>query len=246
LVSVENMEPGNSLTRLTDVIEGLRLGYTLAMDTDPADLSLRDRYRLMISCIVPRPIAFVSTVSPDGRNNLAPYSYFTAVGAEPMTLLFCPGNLGDGREKDTLRNSKPVDEGGTGEFVVNVARQDYRRQVAAAAESLSYGESEFDLIDLEPLPSTVVRPPRLGVSPVAFECRTRQVLRLGEGKPGAANIVLGDIVYIHVEEAVLDERNAVDPAKLRAIGRLGGISYCTTEDRFELPRGRAALQSDED
>jgi flavin reductase (DIM6/NTAB) family NADH-FMN oxidoreductase RutF len=110
------------------------------MEIDPRSIEARDRYRLMIGSIVPRPIAVVSTVSPDGRPNLAPYSFFNGVGAEPMTLLFCPANKGDGSEKDTLHNCKPANEGGTGEFVVNLAIEEYQRQVAAAAEPLPYGE----------------------------------------------------------------------------------------------------------
>src|SRR5580765_603384 len=99
------------------------------MDLDPLALSQADRYKLLIGCIVPRPIAFVSTVSPSGRLNLAPFSFFNGVGSDPMTLLFCPANKPDGSEKDTLRNCKPVSEGGTGQFVVNAATEHYIRQV---------------------------------------------------------------------------------------------------------------------
>ena len=104
---------------------------------NPADMAAPDRYKLLIGCIVPRPIAFVSTISPDGRAlNLAPFSFFNGVGSNPMTVLFCPVNKPDGSEKDTLRNCKPVDEGGTGQFVVNAAIDIYRKQVAAASEPL--------------------------------------------------------------------------------------------------------------
>ena len=211
------------------------------MELDPKNLSQSERYRLMIGCIVPRPIAFVSTTSPDGATNLAPFSFFNGVGAEPMTLLFCPANKPDGSEKDSLRNCKPVDEGGTGEFVVNVALEDYQRQVAAAGEPLPADESEFDLTGLTPTPARVVRPPRVAESPVSFECRTRQVLRLAPGEPGGANIVLGDVLHLHVRDDLVDEKLRVLPDRLPAIGRLGGLGYCTIRDRFDLPRGRAAL-----
>src|SRR4051812_13402193 len=107
------------------------------MELDPAALSPSDRYKLLIGAIVPRPIAVVSTISPDGRPNLAPFSFFNGIGSNPMTLLFCPVNALDGGEKDTLRNCKPVAEGGMGEFVVNAAVEAYERQVAACAEPLA-------------------------------------------------------------------------------------------------------------
>ncbi|MBY0263026.1 MAG: flavin reductase family protein, partial [Phycisphaerales bacterium] len=131
------------------------------MHLDPATLPAADRYKLLIGCIVPRPIAVVSTLSPDGRPNLAPFSFFNGVGSDPMLLLFCPANKPDGTEKDSLRNAAPVADGGTGEFVVNVATEDFARQMAACAEPLDYGQSEFDLAGLHPAPSQVVRPPRL-------------------------------------------------------------------------------------
>ena len=105
------------------------------MELNPDEIAAPDRYKLLIGGIVPRPIAFVSTVSPDDTSvNLAPFSFFNGVGSNPMTLLFCPANKPDGSEKDTLRNCKPTEEGGTGEFVVNIASEPYIRQVAAAAE----------------------------------------------------------------------------------------------------------------
>ncbi|MGB5658428.1 MAG: flavin reductase, partial [Thermoanaerobaculia bacterium] len=123
------------------------------MELEPESLEVRDRYKLLIGSIVPRPIAFVSTVSPAGALNLAPYSFFTAVGSNPMTLLFCPAAKADGADKDTLRNCLPPEEGGVGQFVVNVATEAYAREVAAAGEMLPYGDSEFDLTGLTPLPS---------------------------------------------------------------------------------------------
>lgn len=213
------------------------------MDIHPDDLLPRDRYKLLIGAIVPRPIAFVSTAGPDGRLNLAPFSFFNGIGSNPMSLLFCPANNSDGSEKDTLRNCKPVDEGGTGEFVVNVATAAYERQMAATAESLAYGESEFELTGLTPMASRVVTPPRVAESPVAFECRTMQVVRTNPGQPAAGNIVIGEVVHVYLLDDLVNERLHIDPAKLDAIGRMGGAGYCTTRDRFELPRGIAALSS---
>lgn len=211
------------------------------MDIDPDTLAARERYRLLIGCVVPRPIALVSTISPEGRTNLAPYSFFNGVGSDPLTVLFCPANRPDGGEKDTLRNCKPVSEGGTGEFVVNASVEGLAREIAASAEELPYGESEFDLTGLATAPSLTVRPPRIARSPWAFECRTLQVLRTNPGAPAGGNVVLGRVVRIHLDDALVDARLVVDPAKLAAVGRLGGISYCFTRQRYDMAPGRAAL-----
>jgi flavin reductase (DIM6/NTAB) family NADH-FMN oxidoreductase RutF len=211
------------------------------MELDPLKLSPAERYKLLIGCIVPRPIAFVSTISPSGRTNLAPYSFFNGVGSDPMTILFCPVNKPDGSEKDTLLNCRPASEGGIGQFVVNAATETYERQVAAAAEVLPYGESEFDLVGLPQAPSVHVKPPRIATSPYAFECETLHILRLNPGIPNAGNIVVGKVIWIHLADDLINERLHVDPVQLAAIGRMGGQGYCRTTDRFDMPRGRAAL-----
>jgi flavin reductase (DIM6/NTAB) family NADH-FMN oxidoreductase RutF len=213
------------------------------MEWNPSDLAPRDRYKLMTGLIVPRPVAFVSTVSPDGRFNLAPFSFFNGVGANPMTVMFCPANRpGDGQDKDTLRNCRPEDEGGVGEFVVNAAVAAYRREVAASAEALDFGESEFELVGLTPAPSRVVKPPRVAEAPWAFECRTVQVIRTNPGAPGGGNLVLGRVVHIWVRDGLVDDGLHVDAGALDALGRMSGFGYCTTRDRFEIPPGRAALE----
>lgn len=212
------------------------------MELDPKSLSLLDRYKLLTGCILPRPIAFVSTVDPRGRANLAPYSFFNGVGSDPMTLLFCPADQPDGSEKDTLRNCKPPDEGGTGEFVVNIAGESYIRQVVATSEELAHGQSEFELARLTPTPSLVVAPPRVAESPVAFECRTLQVIRTNPGAPGGGNVVIGEVVHIHLRDGLINERMHVDPERVAAVGRMGGMDYCFTRDRFQMGRGRAAME----
>ncbi|HRQ76858.1 MAG TPA: flavin reductase family protein [Phycisphaerales bacterium] len=213
------------------------------MEIDPARLDIATRYKLLIGCIVPRTIAFVSTVSLDGKPNLAPFSFFNGAGSNPMTVLFCPGNKPDGTEKDSLRNAKPADEGGVGEFIVNAATEAYIRQVAAAAEPLPHGESEFSLTGLTMTTAALVRPPRVAESPFAFECRTRQVVRLNPGAPGGGNIVIGEVMHVFIRDDLVNDRMHVDPAKLTAIGRMGGLGYSRTRDRFELPMGRTALDA---
>ncbi len=215
------------------------------MDYDPARLSIPDRYKLLIGCIVPRPIAFVATISTQSRHNLAPFSFFAGVSSNPMTLLFCPANSERGEEKDTLRNAKPASEGGTGEFVVNIAPLAIARKLAAAAEPLPHGESEFEFCGLTPAPSRVVRPPRVLEAHAAFECRTLQVTRLNPGQPAGGNIVLGEIVSVHLAEGLANERLHVAPDRLDAFGRMGGLDYCSTRDRFTMPMGAAALEPED-
>jgi flavin reductase (DIM6/NTAB) family NADH-FMN oxidoreductase RutF len=208
---------------------------------DPASLPPPERYKLLIGGIVPRPIAFVSTCDALGRPNLAPFSFFAGVGSNPMTLLFCPANAPDGTEKDTLRNAKPVGEGGLGEFVVNIAPESIAAQLAACAEPLPFGESEFTFAGLTAVPSVRIRPPRVAQATMSFECVTRQVIRTNPGQPAGGNIVLGEVVMIHGVAGLINERHHVDPAVLDAFGRLGGTSYCTIRDRFDLPMGAAAI-----
>lgn len=211
------------------------------MELNPEALAAADRYKLLIGGITPRPIALVSTISGDGKPNLAPFSFFAGVGSDPMTLLFCPANGAAGQEKDTLRNAKPVSEGGQGEFVVNVAGAPFASRVAATAEPLAYGESEFELAGFTRAPSVAVRPWRVAESPVAFECRTLQVIRTNPGVAAGGNIVIGRVVHVFVRDDAINERLHVDPDVLDTIGRMGGLEYCTTRERFRQPMGREAM-----
>lgn len=213
------------------------------MDLDPNELDIPSRYKLLIGAVVPRPIGFVSTISADGQPNIAPYSFFNAAGSNPMTLMFCPANKPDGSMKDSLRNALLESEGGTGCFVVNTASEPYIRQVAGAAEDLPPDESEFELTGLTTEPSAKVAAPRLAEAPVSFECETWRVIHTNDDRhaPMAGHIVIGRVVHVHVADGLLNDRMHTDPDKLAAIGRMGGMSYCTTRDRFELPIGREAL-----
>lgn len=207
------------------------------MHTNPDSLAVKDRYKILVGSIVPRPIAFVSTISGEGALNLAPFSFFNGVGSDPMALLFCPANNADGTEKDTLRNI-----GETGQFVVNVVTEDYDRRMAATAEALPHGKSEFELAGFTPAPSVVVKPPRVAESPVSFECEPIEIVRLNPGAPAGGNVVIGRVVHLHVDDDLIDERHRIDPAKLRAVGRMAGLTYCSTKDRYDIPWGRAALE----
>lgn len=213
------------------------------MELDPRTMDIPDRYKLLIGGILPRPIAFVSSMSTSGAHNLAPFSFFAGVSSNPMTILFCPANKPDGSEKDTLRNVLPVAEGGRGEFVVNMVSHRFARQMSACAEELAFGESEFDLSGLTMRTSMKVAPPGVAESLLSFECVTQRVIRLNPNAPAGGNIVLGEVVWVHAGEGLINERHHVDPALLDAVGRMGGMGYCTTRDRFEMPMGRRALES---
>jgi len=207
------------------------------MHFDPGELSQADRYKLLIGGIVPRPIAWVSTRSPDGKLNLAPFSFFCGISSNPMTLCFCPANREDGSMKDSLRNALPLAEGGTGEFVVNVVSHALAGPMSASAADLPYRESEFAYARVTPEPSRVVQCPRVGEAMLAYECRTLQVLQLKPGVPAGGNMVIGEVVGVFAREGLVNARHHVDAAQLDAIGRMGGNTYCTTRDRFEMARG---------
>jgi flavin reductase (DIM6/NTAB) family NADH-FMN oxidoreductase RutF len=204
----------------------------------PRELSAADRYKLLIGSIVPRPIALVSTLGVNGVANVAPFSFFAGVGSEPMTLLFCPATKPDGTEKDSLRNAKPIIEGGTGEFVVNVVSWAIASPMAVCAEDLPPDESEFALSGFTPRASTVVKPPCVAESLISLECRTLQVVRTNPGVPSSGNIVIGEVVCIHILPELVSERLHIDAAKLDAIGRMGGNWYTSTRERWEMQRGR--------
>ncbi len=214
------------------------------MEFDPAQLGVAERYKLLIGGIVPRPIAWVSTISSEGTTNLAPFSFFTGVGSDPMSLLFCPANAADGEEKDTLRNAKPVEEGGQGEFVVNIVSNPQAEVMAATAEALGPEESEAERFGVAMVPSSVVAPLRVADSKVHYECRTSRILRLNPGEPGGGNVVVAEVVHVHLADTVLGERLHVDPSELDAIGRMGGFAYARTRDRFEIHPGIRGAEKD--
>lgn len=200
------------------------------MDLNPQDLSPEIRYKLLTGCVVPRPIAVVSTVSTNGVANLAPFSYFNIVGHLPMALSFSvAGRKPDQSLKDSLRNVRSSEAGGTGEFVINIAVESYAQSMALSAATLPYEVSEFDLTQLTPVPGRVVRPFRIAESPIAFECRTIQIVSIG-----ISQLVIGEVVHMTIQDELLDERFRIDPNKLKAIGRMAGSQYCRTSDRFEI------------
>jgi flavin reductase (DIM6/NTAB) family NADH-FMN oxidoreductase RutF len=198
------------------------------IDVDSTDVV--SVYQTLVGIVTPRPIAWVTTVDDEGRVNLAPFSFFNAFGANPPIVVFSPTLRRDGSKKDTLINLGMVPE-----FVLNAAVEGLAEKMNATAKELPHGQSEAEFAGLTLLPSTKVRPPRVAESPAHLECRVRQFISFGEG-PIAANLVIGEVVQIHVDDAVLDPSGRVDPRKLRTIARLGGDYYCRSTDLFEMHR----------
>lgn len=200
------------------------------MPLDFSTLSARDAYRWMIATIVPRPIAWVSTISPGGVTNLAPFSFFQGICANPPTLMFVPANNRLGQPKDTLRNIAAVPE-----FVVNLVSHALGQQMNLCAAPLPYGESEFTTFSVTPAASDKIRPPRVAAAPVAFECALDRIVNIGEG-PLAAHVVFGRILTLHVRDELLGADGLPDTSKLDLIGRMGGDAYATTRDTFTMER----------
>ena len=188
---------------------------------DLRELPPADIYALLTHAVAPRPIAWVSTLSAAGAPNLAPYSYFNAGGQTPPSVVFVPNTSPDG-EKDTLRNIRE-----TGEYVVNVASRDQARAMNATAAGLPHGESEWAAAGLEPVPSSVVKPGRVPGCPFALECRLYKIVPHGDG-PGAANYVIGEVVFAHVDAGLLNpagELSSLDSGVVGGLARLGGDWY---------------------
>jgi flavin reductase (DIM6/NTAB) family NADH-FMN oxidoreductase RutF len=200
------------------------------MEIEVASSQPVDIYRLIKSCVTPRPIAWVTSIDAQGHVNLAPFSFFNAFGADPPVVVFSPLRKSDGSKKDTLANVEA-----TGDFVVNAAVAHLAEEVNLSSKDLPHGESEVELTGLSLAPSKKVKTPRLAESPLHMECVLRQVLPVGD-RPYAANLVIGEVVLFHVDDSLLDTQGRIDPRKLKTIARLGGSYYCHTSDLFEMKR----------
>ena len=191
------------------------------MELDPKTLKPESTYKLLIGCVVPRPIAWVSTVGADGVNNLAPFSFFMGVCQDPPTIAFSSGPRAKDR-KDTVQNAEH-----TGDFVVNIVDDD-------RAEAYPAGVDEFALTGLTAAPGVKVRAPRVLEAPVSLECRVARVVPVGNGPH---SLVLGEIVYFHVRDDVYDAATGrIDIARLKPVGRLAGHQYSYIHEIFEMKR----------
>lgn len=174
------------------------------MILDPAEMDPRARYKTLIGTVLPRPIAWVSTTDGNGNHNLAPFSYFTAVCGNPMTLLFCPGVLPtrDDGKKDTLRNVQA-----TGEFVINLTNEETAQAMNLSATDLAPGESEFEWAGVTPIPCETVKAPRVAEAPIAYECALDRIVTISE-EPGGGHTVFGTVQRIHIRDDIYQENGA--------------------------------------
>lgn len=206
------------------------------MILDPNDLRENERYKILTGTVVPRPIAWVSTVDAEGRPNLAPFSYFTVVCSQPMTLLFCPGVVDPNGKKDTLNNIEAVPE-----FVINLTNEATAQAMNLTATVLPPGHSEFAWAGVTPVPSTKVRVPRVAEAPVAFECTLQQIVTVNNG-PGGGYVVLGEVQAIHLRNDVY-VNGYIALEALQPIGRLSGSQYAHINDFFSMERVPPPAQS---
>jgi flavin reductase (DIM6/NTAB) family NADH-FMN oxidoreductase RutF len=201
------------------------------MDIDPNNYPSREVYKLLTAAIIPRPIAWVSTVNEQGQPNLAPFSFFNAVCEKPPTLLFCPAiRSADRSPKDTYHNIRA-----TGEFVVNFVTEALAEAMNITAVEAPAEVNEFERAHLTAAPGKMVSVPHVAESPIHFECKLREIVTISE-EPGGGYVVIGTVVYMHFSDSVYREGNYIDLAAYRPIGRLTGAGYTRVSDTFDLQR----------
>lgn len=198
------------------------------------ELEARDRYQLMTRSVGPRPIAFVSTLSAEGRGNLAPFSYFNIGGANPPSTIICPVRDRQARLKHTLVNIRD-----TGEYVINIVTYEMAEKMNQASWSYPPEADEFDETGFTRSPSVRVKPPRVAESPVCLEVELFKIVEHGDG-PLSSNYIIGEIVHMHVDDSCLTD-GVPDNTKLPLIGRLGGAYYSRVDKdslfSLERPKG---------
>ena len=197
-----------------------------------ADLPEKDRYKVLSGTVLPRPIAWVSTIDKEGRPNLAPFSFFNVACSNPMTLLFCVGTADGGEKgnkKDTLRNIEEVPE-----FVVNLTNEETAEAMNLSASVLPHGHSEFDWAGVTPAPSQTIRVPRVAEAPVAFECTLQQIVTISTA-PGGGSVVFGQVQGIYIRDDIYIN-GYINLEVFKPIGRLSGSGYAYVREFFEMQR----------
>jgi len=198
------------------------------MDIKLNELDKKSIYKLMTSSIVPRPIAWVSTVSKDGVYNLAPFSYFAGISSEPPLIIISIGKKDKYIKKDTLKNIEEV-----GDFVINIVTKELADKMNVTALPFDEGVDEFKKAGLTPEKSKFVKAPRVKESPINIECKKFQIIEIG-----SMGLVLGEIVNLHVKDELLTDDGYINIDNLNLVGRLGGNKYCIVnkDNIFTLPK----------
>ncbi|MES2587440.1 MAG: flavin reductase family protein [Bacteroidota bacterium] len=200
---------------------------------DPKDISVQKVHQLLLGAIGPRPIAFASTMDENGNSNLSPFSFFNVFSANPPIMIFSPARNGrTNTTKDTYNNVKHVPE-----VVINVVSYDIVQQMSLASSPYPSEIDEFKKAGFTPIQSDLIKPFRVAESPVQFECKVNQVIELGS-EGGAGNLVICEVLKIHVNENVLDENGLIDQFKINLVSRMGGNWYChaNKNSMFEIQK----------
>lgn len=182
------------------------------------------------SCVIPRPIGWISTVDSQGRDNLAPYSQFQNVTFDPPIVMFSANQNTQGSRKDSVNNAEQ-----TGEFVWNMATYDLREAVNQSAQELPHGVDEFEVAGLEKLSSSLVKPKRVKGSPIQFECTYLNTVRFPGTPPmGAVDVVFGRVVAIHIDDAIITPEGLIDVLKIKPLARMGYYDYTYVDNQFQM------------
>ncbi len=199
----------------------------------PKDISIAELHGLLLGAVSPRPIAFVSTVDAEGNVNLSPFSFFNVFSANPPIMIFSPARRVRGNTtKHTLDNAMA-----TKEVVINIVNYAMVQQMSLASAEFGLGVNEFEKAGFTEVPSETVSPPRVGESPVSFECKVNDIIHLGtEG--GAGNLIICEVSNIHIDTNILDENGKIDPNKIDTVARMGGNWYSRASggSLFEIPK----------
>lgn len=203
------------------------------MTVNPKEISLGKLHHHLLSAVGPRPIAFASTVDKDGNRNLSPFSFFNVFSANPPVVIFSPAKSGrTNTQKDTYHNVKE-----TMEVVINIVNYPIVQQMSLSSTAYDKGVDEFLKSGLTPIPSEMVKPARVKESPVQMECKVREVVELGD-EGGSGNLIIAEVVLMHINDEMLDEEGAIDQTKIDLVGRMGGNYYVRANGAalFEVPK----------
>jgi flavin reductase (DIM6/NTAB) family NADH-FMN oxidoreductase RutF len=200
------------------------------MQYDPHLLEQKVIYKLLTGIVIPRPIAWISSVSEDGINNLAPFSYFNMVGDDPPHVMFST-RRDNNSNKDTLNNVLE-----TNQFVVNMVTKELVEPMNATAATVPVEIDEFELVGVTPIPSEKVKPMRVAESPIQLECELVHHYFLEDHQQGGACVLIGRVVMIHIQDNFLLEESKINPELYQPIARLGGSNYCEQGEIFSIKR----------